>query len=60
MTNCDPVQMRDAIACFPEERRAEIWSGAGIPTAYVGGPSERELKKLLNFAAPFRAELAST
>jgi enediyne biosynthesis protein E3 len=57
VTNCDPVQMRDMIACYAPERRSEIWSGAGIPVAYVGGLSERELKKFLNFAGPYRAEL---
>ncbi len=56
-TNCDPIQMRDMISCFSEDRRAEIWSGIGIPTAYVGGLTEREFKKFLNFAGPYRAEL---
>lgn len=57
VTNGEPVAIRDQIACFSPERRPEIWSGAGIPVAYVGGPSERELKKLSNFAGPYRAEL---
>ncbi len=57
VTNCAPAQMRDMIACFPEERRAEIWAGIGIPAAYVGGLSEREFKTFLNFAGQFRAEL---
>jgi len=57
MTNCNPALMRDYISSFHITRRAEMWSGAGIPIAYVGGNSERELKKLLDFAGHYRAEL---
>jgi hypothetical protein len=56
VTNCNPAQIRDYISYYPQARRKELWSGAGVPTAYVGGPSDRELKKLLDYAGTYRAE----
>lgn len=57
VTNCNPQKIKDQISCFAPNRRAEIWSGAGIPTAYVGGLTEYELKKFLDYAGEYRAEL---
>lgn len=57
ISNCNPNMMRDYINNFSLERRRELWAGAGIPIAYVGGPSEKDLKKLIDFAGPFRAEI---
>lgn len=57
VTNCNPVLIRDYINKFSPDRRSELWSGVGVPTAYVGGLSERELKKLIDFAGEYRAEI---
>lgn len=55
--NCNASKVRDQINTFAAQRRAELWAGVGIPAAYVGGLSERELARLIDFAGESRAEL---
>ena len=57
VTNSSPTLIRDYINNFPLERRSELWSGVGIPTAYVGGLSEKELRKLIDYSGTYRAEI---
>lgn len=56
MTNGNPQKMRDSILSFEPTRRAELWAGAGLPTAYIGGHTERELRRLIDLAGEHRAE----
>jgi hypothetical protein len=55
--NCNPSKIREHINSFAPSRRPELWAGVGIPTAYVGGLSERELARLIDYAGTYRAEL---
>lgn len=57
VSNCSAEKIREQINTFPIERRAELWAGVGIPSAYVGGLTERELTRLIDFAGNYRAEL---
>lgn len=57
ISNCSAAKIREQINTFPIERRAELWAGVGIPAAYVGGLTERELARLIDFAGSYRAEL---
>ena len=56
ITNGNPQQIRDLIVTFDPVRRAELWAGVGLPTAYIGGHTERELKRLVDLADKYRAE----
>jgi hypothetical protein len=46
------------IASFPEERRADLWSGVGLASAYAGGASRSEIERLLSIARPYQLQLA--
>jgi hypothetical protein len=39
----DPDRVADLIDAFPAERRADLYSGAGLAATYAGGVDEREL-----------------
>ena len=54
----DAHHIAEAIAGFPEERRADLWSGIGLACTYAGGVGEEELRKLKLLAGGFRAPLA--
>jgi enediyne biosynthesis protein E3 len=43
---------------FQYERRADIWSGVGLASAYGGGADRTELYALKAYAEPYRAQLA--
>lgn len=57
VTNGRPREIRDYIATFPPARQKELWAGLGQPAAYVGGPSESDLRKLLDLSGNNRFEL---
>jgi hypothetical protein len=42
---------------FPESRRADLYSGAGLAASYAGGADEAELRWLLRHAGPHRPQL---
>ncbi|MFI6319953.1 DUF1702 family protein [Nonomuraea sp. NPDC050556] len=52
----DPIAAR--IACFPPERRGDLWSGVGLAATYAGGAGTDELVRLARQAGDYRAELA--
>lgn len=54
--NIDAV--RDTIETFPEERRADLWSGVGVASTYAGGLGEERLRTLREMARPYELQLA--
>jgi hypothetical protein len=57
VTNGRPREVKDYIATFAPARQKELWAGLGQSTAYVGGPSESDLRKLLDLSGNDRFEL---
>ena len=51
-------RMVEIIERFEPSRRADIWSGVGLASAYAGGRPVSELAVLLKAAGPARAEMA--
>ncbi|MGK7887582.1 MAG: DUF1702 family protein [Crocosphaera sp.] len=47
-----------AIAQFPPSRRADLWSGIGLASAYAGGMEDVQLEGLKQVAKPYYAQLA--
>lgn len=43
---------------FQYERRADLWSGVGLASAYGGGADRSGLYALMAYAQPYRAQLA--
>lgn len=43
---------------FQPERRADLWSGVGLASAYGGGADRASLYALLAFARPYQVQLA--
>ncbi len=57
--NEDTERVVTAIATFPEERRADLWSGVGFACAYAGSPMERSaFERLYELAGPHQLQLA--
>lgn len=54
----DPEFLADMIDKFPAERRADLYSGAGLAAGYAGGASEEELCLLAERAAGHRVQVA--
>ena len=52
----DPIAA--AVATFPRERRADLWSGVGLAAAYAGGINLAELSTLRERAGAFAVHLA--
>jgi enediyne biosynthesis protein E3 len=46
------------IESFPEHRRSDLWSGAGLAATYAGGVDEPELQKFWSLAGAYRPNLA--
>ena len=46
-----------AVSDFPDERRADLWSGIGLAVAYAGGADADGLQALIKAAGPHRAAL---
>ncbi|MER6910158.1 DUF1702 family protein [Streptomyces sp. NPDC000594] len=53
----DPDLAATLIEKFPEERRADLFSGTGLAAAYACGAREDELARLLHRAGPHRPQL---
>ncbi len=47
-----------AISVFPQNRRADLWSGVGIASAYAGGIDHHGLRRLRVSAASYRPHFA--
>ncbi|HLU70701.1 MAG TPA: DUF1702 family protein [Nonomuraea sp.] len=54
----DVDQVTTLAGRFPEERRADLYSGIGLAATYAGGSSEEELRLLCERAGQYRPQLA--
>ena len=54
----DPELAANLIDKFPEARRPDLYSGAGLAATYAGGVSEDELRVLRDRAGQYRAHVA--
>ena len=54
----DAERVATMIDAFPETRRADLYSGAGLAATYAGGADEDELRTLSHRAGPYRALVA--
>jgi enediyne biosynthesis protein E3 len=54
----DPDLVADLIDRFPESRRSDLYSGAGLAATYAGGVDEDELRTLVERAGPYADRLA--
>jgi hypothetical protein len=54
----DPGWIENAVAAFPEPRRADLWSGVGLACAYAGGASPSDIHHLRDAGASYSAHLA--
>jgi hypothetical protein len=48
----DPGRVADLIDAFPEERRSDLYSGAGLAATYAGGVDEGELRNFRDRCGP--------
>jgi hypothetical protein len=58
VAGADVQRVAATVAAFPEERRGDLWSGAGLACAYAGGVERAAVERLREAGAPFRGELA--
>lgn len=54
----DPELVASMIDKFPEERKADLYSGAGLAATYAGGVTEQELRVFWDRADTYRPQLA--
>lgn len=54
----DVGRIVDAIALFPEPRRADLWSGVGLACTYAGGADASEVEALWSEAGSYRPQMA--
>ncbi|GLY00479.1 MULTISPECIES: DUF1702 family protein [Actinoplanes] len=54
----DARRLHTMIERFPEDRRADLYSGAGLAATYAGGATEAELRGLLGAAGRYAGDLA--
>jgi hypothetical protein len=54
----DPDRIAAAISAFSPERRADLWSGAGLAAAYAGGVEGAALESLRRLAGAFAPHVA--
>ncbi|GAA2868446.1 enediyne biosynthesis protein [Actinoplanes cyaneus] len=54
----DARRLHEMISRFPESRRSDLYSGAGLAATYAGGADEEELRWLLDAAGPYAGDLA--
>jgi hypothetical protein len=50
--------VRATIDRFPEERRADLWSGVGVAATYAGGHADERLRRMAELAGPYADRLA--
>ena len=53
-----PARIRAAIVRFPEDRRADLWSGIGLACAYAGGASDTAIASIGEYGAAYGAQIA--
>lgn len=54
----DAARTTEAVARFPQERRADLYAGVGLAATYAGGAEEAELRILFEGAGDYRTHLA--
>jgi hypothetical protein len=54
----DATRIPSTIESFPRERRADLWSGVGLASAYAGPADHAACARLHRAAGPYRPELA--
>ncbi|WP_410582779.1 DUF1702 family protein [Amycolatopsis sp. lyj-108] len=54
----DAARVTSMIGKFPESRRADLYSGAGLAATYAGGADEQELRVFADRAGRFRPQVA--
>ena len=57
-SGADVRAIAEAIGRFAEDRRADLWSGAGLGCTYAGRVDDGELTELRELAGPFLPQLA--
>ncbi|GIF08487.1 DUF1702 family protein [Actinoplanes siamensis] len=55
---CDATVVAGLVEGYPADRRAELYSGAGLAATYAGGADDAELKWFLDRAGDHRAQVA--
>jgi hypothetical protein len=53
-----PEQVAAAVDAFPEERRADLWSGVGLAATFAGGCSAEGLAEVVTRAGRYTDEVA--
>lgn len=59
VAGADPDRIRPAVDPFDAPRRAELWCGVGLASAYAGGTDEKGLQTLAQRAGTHRVDLLS-
>jgi hypothetical protein len=54
----EPHRVAAGIEAFSEERRSDLWSGAGLASTYAGGVDADGLAAFWELAGPYRPEVA--
>ncbi len=54
----DPERVAALFASFAEERRPDLYSGAGLAATYAGGVDRAELERFADLAGPYRGQVA--
>jgi hypothetical protein len=54
----DPTVVARLLNTFPEQRRGDLWAGAGLAATYAGGADEAELRLFQQHAGEYQGELA--
>lgn len=58
-TGANVERIEAAIAGFPEQRQADLWSGIGLACAYAAGVVDREaIRRLRQVAGPYGPQMA--
>jgi enediyne biosynthesis protein E2 len=56
--DADVERIAATVAHFPKARQADLWSGVSLAATYAGGIDQSGLRRLLEFGACYRSELA--
>jgi hypothetical protein len=54
----DPERVAESIGRFAPARRGDLWSGAGLASAYAGGVDAADLEEMVRLAGEYRSQAA--
>jgi enediyne biosynthesis protein E3 len=54
----DPERVANTFGRFEQDRRADLYSGAGLAATYAGGCGRQDLERFRDLAGPYRAQVA--